>query len=351
MDYSEIAYKIVNFVLNLKSGQSVLISCEIHNVFDNNEPLAQIPFLEELALVVRKNKGLPILDISTENLHKRFFEEILEDDPNISSELLNRWLDSADYFIDLGWRSNPAFYKSIPERSFKKLNLSNKDFEHLFEKKNKKLILLGYPTIGLAKYFNIDHHLLKKNYFQALNINYYDLKKRTFLLDDLMKKETKWNIYNESSQLSFEFSKESKYYYGEILNDALITLPTGFWTRPINISSISGSFFCEQVYHDQYVWKSIKVLFEKGKLISVETDVQQTHMNLLRTIFFDNIDFVLLNIGLNYSIKEKCFYHAFDSIKYKNVSLKIQTSKGQLIALAETAQIFYDKGKDILSEF
>ena len=350
MDYSEIAYKIVNFVLNLKAGESVLISSEIHNVFDNNEPLAQIPFLEELALIVRKNKGLPILDISTENLHKRFFEEILEDEATISTELLNRWLDSADYFIDLGWRSNPAFYKSIPERSFKRLNLMNKDFELLFEKKNKKLILLGYPTIGLAKYFNLDHHLLKKNYFQALNINYYDLKKRTLLLNETLKKHDKWNVNNESSTLSFEFAAESKYYYGEIHNDSIITLPTGYWTRLINSETLNGSFYCDQVYHDKIVWKNIKCVFEDGKLVSVESEAQQPHLNLLRTIFFDNIEYILLNIGLNHSIKEKCFYHAFDSIKYKNVALKIKTSKGQLIALSDNSSVFYDKGKNILDD-
>ena len=73
MDYSEIAVKIVNYILCLQQGQSVTISAEIHNVFDHNDPLVEIPFMEEIALVVRKNKGLPILDVSTENLHKRFF--------------------------------------------------------------------------------------------------------------------------------------------------------------------------------------------------------------------------------------------------------------------------------------
>ena len=350
MEYSEIAYKIVNYILNLKAGQSVTISAEIHNVFDNNEPLAQIPFLEELALVVRKVKGLPILDISTENLHKRFFEEISDDLTNTSTELLYKWLDSADMFIDLGWRSNPLFYKSIPERSYNRLNLFNKDFKKLFELKNKKLLLLGYPTIGLAKYLDIDQLLLKKIYFTALNVNYYDVKKRCTVLDTYLKKSNKWTIVKEEHALMIELIGNSATYYGDMQNDTIITLPTGYCTQAVNTLNISGTIYCDQIYLENHVWRNVRLVFGSGRLIRVDAGTQEKSVNLLQTTLFDEMEHITLQIGLNHAIKERSLYHLFDSVKYKNISLNIETKKGQVLVLTENASVCLEKGKNILDE-
>jgi hypothetical protein len=350
LEYSEIAYKIINYILNLKSGQSVTISCEIHNVFDYNDPLAEIPFLEELAIVVRKNKGLPILDITTENLHKRFFEEISDDPPSISTELLNKWLDTSDMFIDLGWRSNPLFYRSIPERSFNKLNIFNKDFRKLFESRNKKLILIGFPTIGLAKYLDVDHAILKKTYHAALNVNYYDLKKRSAVLENLLKKHNNWSISTEGNILKTELVNGAQCFYGDMQNEHIIILPTGSLQQPILTSNLYGCYQCSQIYHDQYTWKNINLTFENGKVTSVDAEEQQKNMNLLKTLLFDDISSVTLQVGLNHSIKERSLYHLFDSVKYKNVSLVIGTKKGLTIALSENASIYHDKEKNILHE-
>jgi len=350
LEYTEIAYKIVNYILDLRPGQSVTISSEIHNVIDNNEPLAEVPFLEELALVVRKQKGLPILDISTENLHKRFFEEITDDPPSISKELLRLWLNSADMFIDLGWRSNPSFYKSIPERSFKKLDIYNIDFRELFEISKKKLVLLGFPTLDLAKFLDIDHFLLKKTYFAALNVNYYDMKKRCLVLEDRFKKHLNWRLLTEGNALQLTFEGNSKCLYGELAHDCIITLPTGLWTQPIAIASLSGSMHCEQIYHEQYLWRNVVITFENGRVTNVETEQTQRHINLLNTVLFGDMENVTLCVGLNHSIKERSFYHLFDSVKYKNVSLEIKNARGKLVALSEISTIGNEFEKNILDE-
>jgi len=350
VEYTEIAYKIINYILDLRPGQSVTISSEIHNVIDNNEPLAEIPFLEELALVVRKQKGLPILDISTENLHKRFFEEISDDPPSISKELLRIWLSSADMFIDLGWRSNPSFYKSIPERSFKKLDIYNIDFRELFEVSKKKLVLLGFPTHDLAKFLEIDHFLLRKTYFAALNVNYYDMKKRCLILDDKLKKHPEWKLVTEGNELHVQFTGNSKCLYGEMLNDFIITLPTGAWIQHLDIPTLTGTMHCDQIYHEQYLWRNIKIWLENGKVANVDTEQNQKNINLLKTLLFGETESVSICIGLNHGIRERSYYHLFDSVKYKNISLEFKSSHGKLVALSEMASLHHDYEKNILDE-
>jgi hypothetical protein len=319
-------------------------------VIDHDQPLAEIPFLEELALVVRKNKGLPILDISTENLHKRFFEEISEDPPNISMELVNKWLDSADMFIDLGWRSNPTFYKSIPDRSFRRLDIYDKDYRKLFEEKNKKLILLGYPTIDLAKYLSIEHTPLYNAYFSALNVNYYDMKKTAAIIDSIIKKQLALKVETMENSIVFELVSSGKSYYGDMQSDHIITLPTGFWTQPLDMNTLNGTFFTQQIYHENHVWKNVHLSFENGKITLVDTDTDQSAVNFLKTLLFDNIETVSINIGINHAIKEKCFYYLYDMIKYKHVSLVFQTKKGTIIALSENAVISTRDSKNILLE-
>ena len=350
MNYSEIAFKIVNQVIKLSQYQSVTISAEIHNVYDFNDPLSEIPFLEEMALMIRKYNGLPILDISTENIHKRFFEEISEENKIVSTELLNKWLSLSDIFIDLSWRSNPIFYNSIPERTFKRLTLLPKDFLKLFIEKNKKLILLGYPTMGLAKYLDVDHETLKRGYFASLNANYIELKKKCYILDGKLKVSNIWNIDNERRTLKVELVGESKVFFGEFQKEYIITLPTGFWQQPLKIDSLNGIYYCNDVFYEQYRWKNIQIVFEKGKVTDVETDLQQKNINLLKSVLFFDADNITLSIGLNDTKVEKTYYSLFDMVRNKNISLIISSQKGQMIALCETAKLYESNEINILSE-
>ena len=350
MNYSEIAFKIINHIIRLAPFQAVTISAELHNVHDFNEPLVEIPFLEELALVTRKHKGLPILDISTENIHKRFFEEISEDNQAISTQLLDIWLAQSDIFIDLSWRSNPAFYKSIPERAYNRLKLMPNDFIQLFKTKNKKLILLGYPTMALAHYLDIDHEILKKGYFASLNIDYFELKKRIYILDSKLKIKDNWSIITENRNLNVDLIGEANLFLGDLQQETIMTLPTGSWQRDVRIDSMNGIFYCENVFHQNYIWKNIQLIFENGKIVDVETDVQQSNINLLKSILFCDPDTVTLIIGLNETKEPKTLYYLFDMVRDKNLSLKIISQKGQIVAISEKAGLYESSEYNVLGD-
>ena len=348
MNYSDIAYKIINQVIKIEPYQSVIISAEIHNVHDFDEPLVAIPFLEELAIVARKHKGLPLLDISTENIHKRFFEEIEEENKGLSTELFNKWLSTADLFIDLSWRSNPIFYKSIPERAFKRLNLSPREFIKIFEERNKKLLMLGYPTLGLAKYLEIDHDKLEKGYFTLLNADYFELKKKCQFLEGKLSRARFLNIITENRTLNIELRGEAKSYYGEFGEDCIAILPTGYWQQSVNTATINGIVYFDNVYYEQYIWHNIQIIYEFGRIVDVETDIQQKNMNLLKSVLFYDADTVYLNIGQNEGKCENSFYSLFEMVKNKNLSLTINSQKGQVIALSTSAGLFETNDNNIL---
>jgi len=69
-----------------------------------------------------------------------------------------------------------------------------------------------------------------------------------------------------------------------------------------------------------------------------------------KIILFSDIETIVLNVGLNNSVKRKCFYGLFDMIKNRNLSLVINTERGQLIALSDAASLFESSENDILHE-
>jgi len=350
MNLSEIAYKIVNDVIHCDKGQTITVSAELYNVFDNNETMVAIPFLEELAIAIRKVNCLPMIDISTERMHKRYFEEISDDNQELSTALLFKWLENSDAFIDLSWRSNPTFYKSIPDRVFKRMKIEPQDFMKIFEEKKKKMILLGYPTKGLADYYKIDHEILSQTYFSALNIDYFLLKKRCLIFANKMEVAEAWTIATENRLLHLELSSKAKCEYGDFNNTPMIVLPTGTWQQEISLANLNGIIYFDNLYFEHYTWQNIQIVFDDAKITDVETDVEQKGLNLLKTVLYSDIESIILNIGLNEGIKRKSMYSLFDMTKNRNLSLIINTEKGQMVAIAEKAALFTSSEENVLYE-
>jgi len=349
MDYSTIAIKIIKGIIKLIPGQTVSISAEILNVFDFNEALVKIPFLEELAIQVRKHHGIPIIDLSTENLHKRFFEEVTDENNLLSLAIFHKWLDSADYFIDLSWRSNPLFYKSIPEIAFRKVNIPTDIYMQKIAEKNKKLLLLGYPTKSLAKYLDVDQEVLKKTYLSSLNVDYHLLKKNCLIFDGIIKKQKKYHLICENRVLNIELVSKSKCFYGDFYQEPILYLPTGYWQQEVDLEQLSGMIYANQIYFDQHYWKNVQLVFKNGSIIDLETDNQQKNTTLLRVELAQKINSCLLVVGLNDSVGQRSFYSLFDLIKSQNVSLILNTSKGNIVVLSETASLLNENDVNLLN--
>ncbi|MDD4155660.1 MAG: hypothetical protein PHY08_03720 [Candidatus Cloacimonetes bacterium] len=350
IDYAEIAFKILNCILKVKPQQAITISAEIHNVSEYDDPLIEIPFLEELALFIRKAKALPIIDVSTENLHKRFFEEITDDSIDISTEQFFKWINSSELFIDLSWRSNPQFYQSIADRSYKRVKMSSKEFIRIFSDNNKKLLLLGFPTKGLSIYYKVDHQLIEKTYFEALNLDYNELKKRVLIFDGKIKKSQKWYLDTDKRTVEIEFEHDSLCMYGDFNDEVIVTLPCGSWEQDIIQERFKGIFLADSIYFDHHRWHDVQIIFENGKVTDVETVSDLEDINLLKTLLFQKISGISLQVGLNKNIIEKTNYSLFDMRKHKNVSLIMNNSRGQLIALSHNASLHESKEKNILEE-
>lgn len=324
MDYiAEIAFKIVTMILKIKPEQVVSLSGEIQNSNLDTETLAEIPLIEELALMIRKKKAFPVIELSTEKLRKRFFTEIPEDILTVPMTYYSNWITSIDSFIDIGWRNNPEFYNTIPDHYFNRMRSSiNKVWDLILQKK-KRLLFLGFPTSAMADYYQLDYAQIKKSYFAGLNCDYYQLKKTASQLTEDFKDSKSLLLTNDQRVLSFDIDNTTiKAFNGEFEDDTTMILPTGKWECRILRDSLHGIFFVERVYYENERFEDIQVVFEHGKMMSVDFVHDNKNNNLFRNAMMRCIDNVLLTIGCNENLTLYSGYHLFDECAQKAVSLK-----------------------------
>ncbi|MCL1826700.1 MAG: hypothetical protein FWG20_01540 [Candidatus Cloacimonetes bacterium] len=344
----QIAKKIIHDIFQIKPGQSVIIFAEIHNISEPAQPLEEIPLLEELAITLRKHNAIPIIDISTENLHQRFFKEIDSPDQT-SQELFDLWINSADFVIDLSWRSNPLLYKSVPEKSLMKYcNLSDSYLQEM-GKKNKKIILLGTPTKGLAKYYNLDHNTLKETYLSSINADYFTLKKKCLIFGNKIKHNEGWKVRSAERVLAFDLIGTAKNYYGEFKYSPVLVLPTGLWQQNIEPSKMTGILMCDFVYHSEYVWSDVQLIFREGKVVDIEIGVPQENTKVLKINLRSPIKSAILGYGINYFISKMTFYSLYDISKSGNLSITLHTENHEVILMLQNAQL-YQTEDNIISD-
>jgi len=349
MDLAEISYNIVNVVLKIRQGQIITLSSEIHNGYDLDNPLIEIPFLEEIALSIRKKKGFPVLDIASENLRKRSFIEINTDNFQLPIQYYEKWVSMSDIFIDFGWRSNPYFVQDIPNRYIQQFKKTVNDLWTQIQKQNKKIVLMGFPTEALAKFYNINYSTLKDNYFEALNCNYQNLKKSILILEGNLTKSDEWNIITEDRSLKFSFHENRAIgYYGDFNNSHLI-LPTGKLERKVNLESLNGIFYAETLYFENIVLNDVQVIFEKGQIHGVDFLNRQSANNTIQNLLLNHIDDCFLSIGMNPNLNNPIKYLLFDECIKKNTMLKLSINN-KIISLGNIHANISQKDKDILSE-
>ncbi len=351
MDFAEVAFKIVNVILKVKPGQVVTLSAEIHNGFEMDNPLNAIPFLEEIAMSLRKKKAFPILDIASENLRKRSFSEIPDEILDMPINYYQKWVSMSDYFIDLSWRANPYFYKDIPDRYYNRLK---KAMEVLWEQirvQQKQIVLIGYPTVAMAKFYKVEYQLLQDAFFNSINCDYHELKKNLFIIDGDLSNSDEWEVITDERHCKFVFDDlKSELYYGDFNPEGFLILPTGKWERKVKLESLNGLFYSNYLYFDNVVYKEVQLLIENGKVMSVDFLNKRPDNYMIQNLLLKEIQSCVLSIGMNQNLTDTIYYGLFDECIKHNLSLKMSVDNKVIMLTNNRAKLLDHKDNDILRE-
>jgi len=321
--YSELAFNIINNLLKIQKNEVVSISGEIHNAHSANDPLSEIPVIEELAVAIRKKKAFPFLEISTERLKKRFFAEMPDEIFSVPPDYYKNWINLIDKFIEISWESYYSDFHQTSDKQIKQLqNSTNSIMEHLFEQK-KKIIFLNFPTQQLAEFIDTDYEKLVDTYIRGVNCDYNLLKINGEEYREQYFSFSHYRITTHSESLAIKINRDKPdLFSGDITEHQILVLPTGIIEFPIERESMNGIYFAEKIYYKKRNYNNIKIKFENGSIRYVAFKEDKKGNFQLQNELINNDKDCFLTLGFNQDIKEYTNYFSYDRCIEGNISMK-----------------------------
>ena len=321
-NFPELANKIVNDLLKIKPGNVVSISGEIHNASKTEEPLLEIPLIEELALEIRKKKAFPVLEISTENLKNRFFAEMPSEIFSIQPVYYQKWIDSIDVFIYVGWKNVFNEFQSTQKTNNEKLKESLKGiWEKIFQQK-KELLFLNLPSSELAEFLKTNFDDLMKFYSKSVDCNYNQLQKAKDELKNKLSTFSNYTIHSNNEKLNIK----TKIILPDLLRNQDYTqisiLPFGNLEIPLERKKINGTFMAEKAYYKNFIFDNLKINFEKGFVhyISFENEIKENF--ILQNALMKSKTECFFVLGFNPKVSSYTNYYLYDTCIDENISMK-----------------------------
>ena len=225
MQYPELALNIVTNLLKIHSNDIVSISGEIYNCENSKNPLIEIPFIEELALTIRKLGAFPVLEISTENLKKRFFSEMPDKIFSVPPNYYKNWIDTIDYFLEVSWKNYTGSLETITRAQATKFENSAKSVIKHLHKQKKKIIYFNLPTQELADKAGLEYNELQKIYSKSVNCNYDYLRNIGSNILDEYSSYANYQIFSENEKLNLKINRSKiKLFSGDFKRQHIISL-------------------------------------------------------------------------------------------------------------------------------
>ena len=285
------AKNIVNAINIQSKGENVLIR---GGVYSQN-------LLEEIALEVYRNDGIPIITSVSDDYNEAVFQ-----DSNISSEILGvtplhylKLIENIDAYIVIEPDEDPGVRSRAPRD---KLNAKIKYFAPIKDvlygmKKEyapgKKWCYAGWPSKKAAKYYGIEYELLEKFIVGGISVPQETMSKITANLSKNFQKAK--NVYvTDDLGTDFRVNIQDR---AEIQDDGLLTddqialgllggnLPAGEVFFPPHEKMGEGTLFCPLTRDklSNKIIKNVHLKFKNGQLLIDEVTADENLSDLVST--------------------------------------------------------------------
>ena len=167
----DLAEKLVAQCANLREGDLVLITGGAQDV----------KLLEDLAVHVRKLGAFPLVNLVSEGVIRRYFDEVPEkydsQAPQMNLELANLITAS----INIASGLTPGLLADVPAERRAAVAQASTPVGELLLKRSVRQVNLGnglYPTEELAELYGMSHSQLADIFWQGVNADYAELQTR-----------------------------------------------------------------------------------------------------------------------------------------------------------------------------
>ena len=285
------AKNIVNAINIQRKGENILVKGGTYSQ----------DLLEEIALEVYRNKGIPVIMSNSDNYINTIYQ-----DESISSEILEitplhylKLIENIDAYIVIEPYEDPGILGNAPREKLNakiKFNAPVKDILYGGKEEyapGKKWCYAGWPSRKAAKYYNIEYELLEKfivggmsvpqNKMNEITKNlgyFFENAKKVYVSDDL---GTDFTVTIQDRPMILD---------NGLLSDDQIALgllggnlPAGEIFFPPHEKIGEGTLFCP-LTRDRMTKKIIKntrLSFKEGKLLIDEVTSEENQSDLVNT--------------------------------------------------------------------
>jgi hypothetical protein len=328
----ELAKTIVSDLARIQKDQIVNILAYIYNTPEHEDPLLELPLVEELALAIKEKNAFSILDLFSLNIKKQYTEEN------------KRWIYPTSYFLDkiepssafieVSWESVSDLFNSF-DRGYSYGRFLKSYWNEIY-RKNKKLIFLNYPSHALANLIDIDYDTLLDSYLHAANCDYNYLKSKGQTLDENLYSYSYFQIESENDNLKLKAKKNKKpeLYTGNLDTHKISIIPAGIIVLPLDRSRLNGTFVAHYAYYQNVMLRNVKVNFKDGHIRFVTFQQENEDNFMFQNALMNSGEECYLSYGFNEAYCEPNGYYLYDQCIDGMVALKFIDNSNRPVMLS-----------------
>ncbi|HAH96050.1 MAG TPA: hypothetical protein DCL69_04000 [Firmicutes bacterium] len=295
--------RIANYGLSIKPGEIVLISGGFH----------QQEMIEHMYAAVVNAGGRPFVTV-TSDLMELVNIGALTHDGQAQSDPFYNWLQDIKVLIKFDELVDPSLFASIETEQIDQIARENRVFDMRMDELGVRRLNVSYPTRKKSEVQHIDFELLYDTYWNALNIDYAEIRKIGRKLRERISNAENVTITGPFTNISFKLVNRTPWVDDGVIsrNDLaggqfLTTLPAGqICIAPLEGSANGKVLFHSATYSGQ-VLSNIMMEFKDGEVISITAEKEET-AKYVRDLLFMPVDddrrkLGVFSMGFNPAIK------------------------------------------------
>lgn len=302
-NYASISTKVVNQSLQVKPGETVLIT---------GTP-AEIPLMEALYVEVSKAGGKPFVQLELPEAGKKALMETPLQYLKLPNTFALFQARAVDCIINTGSVQNPQLFADVPEDKLSAARSATYVLQEAMTLPRFRMVAIGQtggiPTESFAKFKNAPYDEMMNMFWKSVDVDYDKLRMEGETISTQFKNSPEVKITTPAgTNLTLRLSKVAPRVNSGLSssNNPTATgmtaawLPAGEVYAPVEPGSANGTLVVPETDIRGQVIKNLKLRFTNGRIADIQAD---NNVNFVKTILSgakgDADMLSLFDIGIN----------------------------------------------------
>lgn len=251
----QLAHNLINYSVELKPGESILIEC-----IGNSYALAK-----ELVKQAYKVGGVPFLTIKNNELLRELLTDCTEEQIKRAASYEISRMKEMKAYIGIRASENVSELGAVPQSKMKiYMEHYSKPLHSDIRVKHTKWCILRYPNNSMAQLANMPTEHFEDFYFNVCNLDYKKMSGAMDSLVKVMERTDKVRLIAKDTDLSFSIKG-----LPAIKCDGKLNIPDGeVFTAPVKTSVNGVITYNTPAVYQGVTYENIRLEFKDGKIIN-----------------------------------------------------------------------------------